>query len=636
MAGSLQILVFDKKEKVYGDVFSGSVELGRQRDGREVLYCSRREGDKARVAIARLDEDTVSREHALLDPLPSGRVRLTNRSAKVSIRLSDGGELKAGTSCEVQLPTVIALGRKTVHIQSADAREGPPLHGLPEAMTPPGSLLGTSPTGSGMQRFATLSLQSIQSIIAPGPADKNAQMEEVVRWLQTLMEVLSSAASSSDFFQKAAQAVVDIVGLDHGRVLLYDEAQWKTAAVDAAAAAAPSTQSQQGRAAEWRPSQHILQRVLQEKRTFWQDPAEMDLEDIGSLVGVEIVVVSPILDPQGAVIGAIYGDCRQDSPMAAAPKITKVEAIVVELLARGVAVGLARMEQEQAAVAARVQFEQFFTRELSQQLAREPNLLDGRDAEVSLLFCDIRAFSRISEKLGPERTVRWVSQVMGTLSDCVLKHQGVLVDYIGDELMAMWGAPVEQPNHAQLACQAALDMLNSLPALNERWQPILGEPLHIGIGLNTGMARVGNTGSRQKFKYGPLGNTVNLASRVQGATKYLKCPLLLTEWTQSRLGDRFRTRRLCQVRVVNIQQPVCLYELLPESFPYWPNLKVRYEQALDEFNARNFRPAARILSNLLGEVAQDDGPSLVLLSRAVNALVDGAEEKHPVWDLPGK
>src|SRR5262249_21087351 len=288
-----------------------------------------------------------------------------------------------------------------------------------------------------------------------------------------------------------------------------------------------------------------------------------------------------------------------------------------------------------AAIAARVQFEQFFTPQLSQQLAHDPGLLDGRDSEVTILFCDIRGFSRISEKLGPEGTVRWVSQVMGTLSDCVLNHQGVLVDYIGDELMAMWGAPLEQPDHPRMACQAALAMLNTLPGLNERWKPILGEDLNVGIGLNTGKARVGNTGSRQKFKYGPLGNTVNLASRVQGATKYLKCPLLLTEWTQARLDERFRTRRLCQVRVVNIQQPVALYELVTESYPHWEDVKQKYEQALGEFNERNFRPAARILGNLLGEV-HDDGPSLVLMSRAVNALVDGADEKHPVWDLPGK
>ncbi len=618
MAGSLQILVYDRQQKVYQDVFAGAVELGRQRDAREVLYSSRRDGERARLVIARLDEDTVSRDHALVEPLDGGRARLTNTSAKVSIRLADGSELKAGQSCEMGLPTVIALGKKHVRIQVADSREGgPPLRGLAEATMPPGSL-------SGAARFPTQSIREIvQKSVHP-----NAQMEEVVRWLQTTMEVLQSAASSASFFEKAAQAVVDIVGLDRGRVLLFEESEWKTAATWTSPQCSATT-------ADWRPSRHVLDRVLQEKRTFWQDPEELELDSLGSLVGVEVVVASPILSPLGEVIGAIYGDCRHDSLAATAPKVTRVEAIVVDLIARAVAVGLARMEQERAAISARVQFEQFFTPQLAQQLSRETNLLEGRDAEVTILFCDIRGFSRISERLGPEGTVRWISQVMEMLSDCVLKHDGVLVDYIGDELMAMWGAPVPQHDHAQKACQAALDMLNSLPPLNERWESILGEPLSIGIGVNTGVARVGNTGSRQKFKYGPLGNTVNLASRVQGATKYLKCPLLLTEGTQARLDETLRVRKLCQVRVVNIKQPVDLFELRPESYPHWPDIKVKYEQALQEFTDNQFRTAARILGNLLHEF-HEDGPSLVLMSRAVNAMVDGPAEKHPVWDLPGK
>jgi adenylate cyclase len=300
------------------------------------------------------------------------------------------------------------------------------------------------------------------------------------------------------------------------------------------------------------------------------------------------------------------------------------------------------MESEKDAIAARVLFEQFFTKELSEQLAREPTLLDGRDSEVTLLFCDIRGFSRISERLGPEGTVRWVSQVMGTLSDCVLKHQGVLVDYIGDEMLAMWGAPVPQPDHARRACLAALDMLASLPALNQRWQTILEEPLNVGIGINTGLARVGNTGSQYKFKYGPLGNPVNLASRVQGATKYLRCPLLITQYTQALLDASFCTRKLCEVRVVNIKQPVELYELAPGGNPHWESLKSKYDEALREFNEAlnekgypGFRRAARILGALLGEVS-DDGPSMVLMSRAVNSWVTGPDETHPVWDLPGK
>src|SRR5262249_36584227 len=146
----------------------------------------------------------------------------------------------------------------------------------------------------------------------------------------------------------------------------------------------------------------------------------------------------------------------------------------------------------------------FFTPQLARQLELNPDLLQGRDAEVTLLFCDIRGFSRISEQLGPAGTMTWISDTMATLSECVRARQGVLVDYIGDELIAMWGAPEAQPDHARLACLAALDMLARVPELNERWRTQLKETMGLGIGVNTGVSRVGNMGSPHKFKYGPL------------------------------------------------------------------------------------------------------------------------------------
>src|SRR5947207_6445892 len=104
-------------------------------------------------------------------------------------------------------------------------------------------------------------------------------------------------------------------------------------------------------------------------------------------------------------------------------------------------------------------------------------------------------------------------------------------------------------------------MLAALPALNERWQARLQVPMNIGVGINTGPAQVGNTSSRFKFKYGPLGNTVNLASRVQGLTKYLGCPLLMTKATREQLGAGFTARRVVKTRVVNIHEPVDLFEV---------------------------------------------------------------------------
>jgi class 3 adenylate cyclase len=280
--------------------------------------------------------------------------------------------------------------------------------------------------------------------------------------------------------------------------LLLKQGEWQTQALYTA----PRVVSKSTRPA----SRHVLNRVCQEKKTFWEVPGPSH-PAVPSLEDVDAVVAAPILDQQAAVIGVLYGDRRQSNGPTSAGPITDLEAMLVEVLARGVAAGLARLEQEQAALAARVQFEQFFTPQLARQLAWQPDLLKGRDTEVTILFCDIRGFSRISEHLGPARTVEWINDVMGTLSECVRAHVGVLVDYIGDELMAMWGAPEEQPHHARLACHAALDMLACVPKLNERWQPVLKEAMGVGIGINTGMARVGNTGSEQKFKYGPLGNT---------------------------------------------------------------------------------------------------------------------------------
>lgn len=282
------------------------------------------------------------------------------------------------------------------------------------------------------------------------------------------------------------------------------------------------------------------------------------------------------------------------------------------------------------------EFGQFFTPELARHYVRHPELLKaGREAEVTVMFCDIRGFSKISEHLDPSETVEWVSDVMGALSDAVLKHRGVLVDYIGDELMAMWGAPEQQPDHAELSCQAAIEMLTRLPELSDRWESVTGQPTRVGIGLNSGLAQVGNTGSHRKFKYGPLGNTVNIASRVQGATKYLKAELVVTGTTWQQLGLQFTSRRLCKARVVNIEQPVDLYEVVCCDTDRDLSSMRSYEEALKRFESEEFRAAAAILGRLLVECPHD-GASLMLMSRVIEALLHESEPFDAVWELPGK
>lgn len=289
-------------------------------------------------------------------------------------------------------------------------------------------------------------------------------------------------------------------------------------------------------------------------------------------------------------------------------------------------------------------FEQHFTPELAREFARNPDLtqMKGRVAEVSVLFCDIRGFSSVSERIGPEQTIDWLGDVMGEFSGRVIDLGGVLVDYTGDELLAMWGAPGDQPDHAERACRAALEMLAALPELNARWESVVGAETAIGIGVSTGPALVGNIGTNRKFKYGPLGTTVNLGSRIQGATKFLGTTLLASGETLARLeastNEEFPRRRLCRVRVQNIQEPVEVWEIVPPSGEGWNELKTRYEEALRHFETAEFHRASAVLGELLVKFP-GDGPSLMLMSRVVDAMLgkggNGADFDS-VWELPGK
>jgi adenylate cyclase len=212
---------------------------------------------------------------------------------------------------------------------------------------------------------------------------------------------------------------------------------------------------------------------------------------------------------------------------------------------------------------------------------------------------------------------------MERLTQRIRDHDGVVVDYSGDGIMAMWNAPATQEDHASKACKAALAMLADLPSMDADWHQRLEGPLKLGIGLNTGPALVGNTGSTQKFKYGPLGHAVNLASRVEGATKAMGVPLLITGSTREHLGPEFSTRRLCKVRVVGIKGAVDLFELVPPdtATPEWRERCTAYESALQQFEAGNFQAAGHAMYKLLA--AQEDYhdvPSLSLTARAVAAL----------------
>jgi sigma-B regulation protein RsbU (phosphoserine phosphatase) len=313
-----RIRVYEDQRLVYTAECPGPVELGRQSEGEGRPYLGRAEAGYWRVVMARLDEQAVSRKHLWAEPLADGRIRLTNQSAKLPVRFPDGGELGPGGSCDLTLPVTLHLGHREVCLESA--QEGSTnLHSLAEAPLPPGK----ERPGPSLYRTAL---------------DAGLPGEALVRWLQGALGVLHSAATSREFFDRAAGALVDLVELDAGVALLLEGGQWREQARKTGPGLA---------AAEVPPSRQVLTKLREEKRTFWQvPPAPGD-----SLREVTTLVAAPILDRRGEVIGALYGHRgRAAKAGLAARPVSRLEALLVELLAGAVAAGLARLEQEQAAL----------------------------------------------------------------------------------------------------------------------------------------------------------------------------------------------------------------------------------------------------------------------------------------------
>ncbi len=557
----------------------------------------------AKLVVAPAAADAISRRAVKFEPRGDGRVRVTNPT-RTALAVS-GRAVAPGASADFDLPVVVRLSDCELRVsREADSpREHAGEWGRLEAAT-----------------LAPGSVPAAASLLPSLPALATDQLDDLVRWMQATAAVFQATVGSADFVAAAAAALVEIVGLDSGRVLFRDGTGWAEAACHPAGGDPLP------------PSPTVLGRVAAERRTFWKHEGGGEGTEI--FRQLSMAVAAPVLDAGGEVVGVLYGD-RRVFGGGAARGVGRPEALLVEMLACGVAAGVARRHHERQAQEAEARFAQFFTRDLAERLARDPRMLEGREADVSLLFADVRGFSRVSERAGPAGTVRWIGAILDALSECVLAEGGVLVDYVGDELFAMWGAPADQPDHAARAVRAGLAMLDAVPRLSEAWADRVGEPLHVGVGVNSGTALVGNIGSRVKFKYGPLGHAVNLASRVQGLTKYLKRPLLVTAATRGGLGPEFTARRVCRARVVNVAAPVDLYEVEAAGDAGRAAFLAESEGALDALEAGRFAEAARRAGALLGQEG-GDGPLQLVLSRAAASLIGGAEPFDPVWAPPGK
>jgi len=279
-------------------------------------------------------------------------------------------------------------------------------------------------------------------------------------------------------------------------------------------------------------------------------------------------------------------------------------------------------------------FGHYLNPEVTELLVREPERLKlgGERREITILFSDIRGFTTISEELAPEALRELLNEYLGGMTDILFRHEGLLDKYIGDAVMAFWGAPVEVPDHAARCCRAALDMLAALPALHERWRARNWPPVHFGVGIDTGDAVVGNFGSATRFNYTAMGDHVNVASRLEGLNKLYGTRVLVSESTRLAIGDEFICREVDRVRVKGKMQPAGVAELLgrqeADRDGRLSRLADGFASALDAYRAQAWHEATARLERLAAEYP-DDGPIGLYLERCREL---GAEPPGEGWD----
>ncbi|MCB1557006.1 MAG: adenylate/guanylate cyclase domain-containing protein [Alphaproteobacteria bacterium] len=248
----------------------------------------------------------------------------------------------------------------------------------------------------------------------------------------------------------------------------------------------------------------------------------------------------------------------------------------------------------------------YISPDFMRELTADPGKLKlgGETRDLSVMFTDIRGFTTISEGLAPEELTRLMNDFLTPMSDVVMETRGTIDKYIGDAMMAFWNAPLDDPDHARHACRAALRMGPVLEdvnaALGAQAAELGGTPLVLraGIGINSGPASVGNMGSRARFAYSALGDTVNLAARLEGQTKTYGVDILIGEGTQAAVSD-FAALEIDLLQVKGKQKPVRAFVLLGDDAlakdPAFQALKTTHEAVLKAYRARQWADALTFL-----------------------------------------
>jgi len=348
-----------------------------------------------------------------------------------------------------------------------------------------------------------------------------------------------------------------------------------------------------------------------------------------------------IVLPTRTVIGVIFSGLEVLALIVAAlfffgikqvwlPVISPVLAMVLSYI--GNSAQLVFFERRERRYVRQV-FSKFVSKSIvDQMLAKGENpKLGGEKRELSILFSDVRGFTTYCEKHPEEVVVQRLNEYLTEMVDIVFRNQGTLDKFIGDAVMALYGAPLHYAEHAEKACITACEMIASLRGIQKRWSADAQDYFQIGIGINTGRVIVGNMGSQQKFEYTVIGDEVNLASRLEGANKQYWTSIIISESTYAQVRQKARVRELDLVKVKGKKKPAKIFELCSmEKLPAIEQdlLIGVYQQGLAHYKQREWYNALKEFKRIL-RYFPSDGPSRVYVNRCLDFIMNSP----PVdWD----
>jgi len=275
-------------------------------------------------------------------------------------------------------------------------------------------------------------------------------------------------------------------------------------------------------------------------------------------------------------------------------------------------------------------FQKFVPQELIDRFFQNPEaMLVGENRELAILFSDIRSFTTISESMRPDDLVNSLNRYFGSMVDIIMNRNGVIDKYIGDAIMAFFGAPVRHDDDAVQSVLAAMEMTEELDRFNAN-QRHLGKPeFKIGVGINYGTVTVGNIGCDKKMDYTVIGDTVNLASRIEGLTKPYHQPLIFSEFLYEHVKGAFPCRLLDSVAVKGKTKGVRIYTARRALGPHEKEAWAMHEQAMEHYYARRFREARDTFRDVTAALGRDDFASVSMAERSARYMASPPPE---AWD----